>query len=439
MTALSAWLLGVVGEQAAAALIIIGWLTVVEVGCTPGANLGNALVRNFFATFVCSLVLSTVGFGLMCGDNPSGWCGTNRFFFVPLIEKVEPMDWDDFDPANAEHVAIWNAVTRQEMFPFGILLGSMSMVIGHRVLLGRVGWRGVGLLWTMVSGLTLPLAVCWCCFPNYDRRGWLAQLGFVCPEWGLFLVGGCVILAGALILPSRPEATSRCRGLVSRECHPVVVGLALGLFWIYVMVVGPCVVLRETLTGTPVDQESVGVVVGAVVAVLTAGVGSLIWLRRLHIPLIAAGYLASFLAMIIASIEVYGVHPNWQVASILAVVVSGLVVGTTWMLACFGIEDPAGSVAIFGVAGACGLLAAAFVPRTLAGAAAATPSSSATIQLLGVSVLVVWTMLTSGVVFWIIRWRLLLKTGGADAALEGGARSGEEGPEDRQERVEDEQ
>ena len=47
VTALAAWLLGTVGEEAAAVLVIIAWLTVVEVGCTPHANLGNALVRNF--------------------------------------------------------------------------------------------------------------------------------------------------------------------------------------------------------------------------------------------------------------------------------------------------------------------------------------------------------------------------------------------------------
>jgi ammonium transporter, Amt family len=420
VTALTAWLLGVVGEWAAIVLLIIAWLTVVEVGCTPRANLGNALVRNFFATFVCSLVFGAVGFGLMCGDNPTGWCGTSRFLFDPLINSVEPMDWDDFDYSNPRHRAIWNAVTRQEMFPVGILLCSMGMAIGHRVLLGRAGRMGFVLLWAMVGGLTLPLAACWCCFDHYDTpMGWLKQLGFACPEPGLLLLGGCVVLAGVLILPSRQKAEYCCRGLVSPECHQVLVGLALGFFWIYIMVVGPCVILWETLTGKPIDQESVGVVAGAVVAVLTAGVGSLIWFRRLHLPMIAAGYLASFLAMMIASIGVSGVHPNWQVASMFAVVVSGLVVGTTWMFERFGLEDPAGSVAIFGVGGVCGLLAGPFLPTTAAGAtAAAIPKSSLPLQLLGVAVLVTWTMLASGVVFWIIRWRLLLKTGEADAEKE---------------------
>ena len=32
----------------------------------------------------------------------------------------------------------------------------------------------------------------------------------------------------------------------------------------------------------------------------------------------------------------------------------------------------------------------------------------------GVAVLVAWTMLTSGVVFWIVRWKLMLKTGEAE-------------------------
>ena len=90
VTALAACLLGVVGEKAAAVLIVIAWLTVIEVGCTPGANLGRSLVRNFFATSVCSLIFGAVGFGLMCGDNPTGWCGTNRFLFDPVVKRVFP-------------------------------------------------------------------------------------------------------------------------------------------------------------------------------------------------------------------------------------------------------------------------------------------------------------------------------------------------------------
>ena len=411
VTALSAWLLGVVGVQAAAVLIIIAWLTVIEVGCTPGANLGNALVRNFLATFVCSLVLSAVGFGLMCGDNPTGWWGTNRFFFAPLIEKAEPMDWADFDPVNPEHVARWRAYGRQITFSFGILLGSMCMVIGHRVLLGRTGWRGFALLWATLGGVTVPLAICWSCSEDFNMPlGWLKRLGCECTEWGLFLVGGCVVLAGVLILPSRRRAKDCCRGLVSPECHQVVVGLVLGIAWIYLMIMGSCVILWTVLTGKPIDQEGVSVVAGAVVAALTAGVGSLVWLRRLSIPLIAAGHLASFLAMNIVIFPPDSLFFDWQVASIFAVVVSSLVVGTTWAFERLGLEDPAGSVAIFGIGGACGLLAGPFLPKTLGGAAA-TPSSSLTLQLLGVTVVVAWTMLTSGLVFGIIRWKLLIENG----------------------------
>ena len=327
------------------------------------------------------------------------------------------MDWDDFDYSNPRHVAIWQADHRQGMFSLGILLCSIGMVIGHRVLLGRAKRMGFMLLWATVSGLTLPLAVCWCCFDDFGTPlGWLKRLGFSCPESGLLLVGGCVVLAGVLILPSRREAKNCCRGLVSPECHQVMVGIALGIVWIIAVVVEPYVILWTTLSGKPVAPEDVGMVVGAVVAVLTVGVGSRIWLRRLNIPLIAAAYLATYIATGIGVLGVENVSLDWRVASILAVVVSGLVVGTTWMFERFGIEDPAGSVAIFGVAGACGLLAGPFLPTTLAGAAeAATSKSSLTLQLLGVAVVVAWTMLTSGVVFWIIRWRLLLKTGDADA------------------------
>jgi hypothetical protein len=272
------------------------------------------------------------------------------------------------------------------------------------------------LLWAMISGITLPLAVCWCSGDDFGiPTGWLNGLGFVCPAWVLFCVGGCVVLGGVLVLPSWTEAENCCRGLVSPECHQVLVGVALGIAGICWLIVGPCVILWKALSGEPTDAEVVGVVAGTVAAVLTAGAGSLMWLRRTSLPLIGAACMAHFLAMTIVLSAGSDAAFNWQVNSILAVVVSGLVVGTTWFCERFGREDPAGSVALFGVAGVCGLAALPLLPTTLGGpTVAGTHQSLLTFQLVGAAIVVAWTVLTSGVVFCIIRWKLLLKTGEAE-------------------------
>ncbi len=92
LTALVAWLCGWAGSSGIPILVALAALALIEGGCTQGTNLLGVLVRNLFAYFVVSLVFALVGFGLMRGENPTGWFGTTLFLYSPLDLEKSPTE-----------------------------------------------------------------------------------------------------------------------------------------------------------------------------------------------------------------------------------------------------------------------------------------------------------------------------------------------------------
>ncbi len=426
VTSLLAWFLGLMGAMGIGLVALIGWLTLTEAACTPRANLLNTLVRNLFAGFVCSLFVGVVGFGLMCGRNPADWCGTDGFLFSPLTGE-KPMDLEGvgrsrpFRPGSMAKSAV---LTQRNRLLWSIIVCSMAVVIAQRLLVGRAGIRAYVLLWIFLSTITIPILGRWShthwtngqsCFVDH----FLLCPGEVSPE--LLVAGGWIVLAGIPVLGRKPSTKMYCRGLMSAECHGVLLRIGLGLPLVFVVLLGWNVAVFP-LVGQPMPRNELAVVAAIVSGVVAAGVSSLVWQRRLHIPLMLAGGTAATLAIMIAVATVEGhylgsIHPGLASATAIGVVTGALVVGATWTFERMGWEDPAGSVAIFGVGGTVGLIALPLLPESiLAGVLWGRPEPSITGQLLDVAFLLTWTLLTSGAVFWAIRRKMLLKTGEPDVA-----------------------
>lgn len=408
LLALTAWMIGWSGGLGIAAFVALGCLALVEAGCTPGARVLDVLNRVLLAFFVSSLAYGAVGFGLMYGENPTGWFGTDQFLFAPLRAKVDrveapnPVRWGNLSPQERADMEIKG---RRQNLHLGTLFCAVAAVLAHRVLIGRARTAGYILLWAAISGVIVPLAGCWAGshytpFHDTSSPGWLTAAGFENVEFfTVFTVGGWAALAGASIFRNQSTPRERCRGLASPECHRVLTAGGLLPLWLFTVISGTIAVALAPGLGS-----ATGILASLAGGTAAAGLGGLVCLRRLNDPLTIAGGWAGLVAALLGVRLIYSPVP----AAFVGAIAGALVVLTAWLSEKQATKDPAGTIAIFGLASALGILVMAFISNPAAPRPGAWVYSFQPVQLLGLAVLFAWTTLASGMVYWVIRLRLML-------------------------------
>ena len=409
LTALTAWMFGLIGVGGIFAFFMLACMALVEAGCTQGANVLRVFVRNLFAFFVCSLVFGAVGFGVMYGSSPMRLLETDQFLFAPLFTSVEPLSFEEYDPSNVEHRARMRAADLRGAFCGGIIVCAIAVCIAHRVLARRARLGGYLLFWIVVSGLIYPVLGSWTWQDPVVAKeaGWLMAIGFAhpfsLPLLAALSVAGWAPLAGALVLKSRSDPEDRRLGLVSSHCHHVLVSLGLGLPWL--VIVGLSFLLWVT-TRALGPQRAVDAYVGlaftaaGVVGLAAALASSLIWRKRFHLPLELSGGFGGLLAVMSGDMLM---GPVWAV--VVGLVAGGLVVLATWVFEMLRVDDAGGAVAVFGACSAWGTLNLPLFParQAVGGTTFILCGGSLPLQLLGVAVCFVWVFLFSAAVLLLIR------------------------------------
>lgn len=314
-----------VAVAAAMVFLMQAGFAMLETGMVRAKNAVNVMMKNYMDLCVGSLLFWLLGYGLMFGNNPTGWYGTN------LFGLSSAPDWD------------YTIIFFQTMFAATaatIVSGAMAERTNYiAYLLGTLG----------ITGFIYPVFGSWV----WNDNGWLAQMGFIdfAGSTVVHSVGGWCALAAIMLLGPRLGRFSEKgepRNLPGHNLGFVAIGGFLLWFGWFGFNGGSTLAVGENI-GHILLNTHLAACAGAVAALLTS-----MLLRR-------------------GALMTYGV--NGSIAGLVAItagcasmqvpyaVLTGLVGGA---LSVFGalllerlrLDDVVGAVTVHGICGVWGTLAA---------------------------------------------------------------------------------
>ncbi len=168
-----AWLV----TASALVLLMQAGFALLESGMSRAKNALNVVMKNYMDVCLGTLVFWALGYGLMFGDNPSGWLGISQF---------APSDADAWT---------WGVILFQIMF------AATAATIASGAMAERTRYNAYLVGAVAITGFIYPVFGSWV----WNDNGWLAQLGFIdfAGSTVVHSVGAWCALAGILVLGPR--------------------------------------------------------------------------------------------------------------------------------------------------------------------------------------------------------------------------------------------
>ncbi|WP_019385196.1 ammonium transporter [Acinetobacter venetianus] len=153
----------------------------IESGSVRSKNTVNVLMKNYMDMCIGGLVFWLFGFGVMFGLNQTGWVGLSHFM---------PDALDDWH---------WNLLFFQMMF------AATATTIASGAMAERIHFMAYVVSAIIVSGVIYPIFGSWAWGGLFGGDGWLKALGFIdfAGSTVVHSIGGWVALAGIIILGPR--------------------------------------------------------------------------------------------------------------------------------------------------------------------------------------------------------------------------------------------
>ncbi len=157
--------------------IMQGGFALLESGMVRSKNTVNVLMKNYIDLCVVMVVYWIVGYGLMWGENPSGFYGTTLFLY------------NGTDPETLINVF------------YQIMFAATAVTIISGALAERINFVAYIFISIFISGLIYPIFGSWA----WSETGWLKEAGFVdfAGSTVVHSTGGWCAFAAAIILGPR--------------------------------------------------------------------------------------------------------------------------------------------------------------------------------------------------------------------------------------------
>lgn len=148
-----------------------------EAGMVRAKNAVNVMMKNYIDLCVGTLLFWLVGYGLMFGDNPSGFYGTN------LFGLSSAPDWD------------------YTLIFFQIMFAATAATIVSGAMAERTNYIAYLIGTCGITAIIYPIFGSWA----WNEHGWLKQMGFIdfAGSTVVHSVGGWCALAAVLLLGPR--------------------------------------------------------------------------------------------------------------------------------------------------------------------------------------------------------------------------------------------
>jgi Amt family ammonium transporter len=354
-----------VAVSAALVFLMQAGFAMLESGMCRSKNAVNVIMKNFTDVSTGVLIYWLVGFGLMFGNNESGWLGLSLF---------APGGLSSGDAVFLVFQAMFAATAAT------IVSGAVAerMKFGSYVLIAIV-----------ISGFIYPVAGSWVWGGIQNGTGWLAQYGFHDFAGGTVVhaLGGWCALAAIVVLGPRRGRFTRSGVVRSVPGHNLtLVAIGVFLLWFgWFGFNGGSVIDDFSLLGRVLLNTQLGASAGVV--------GALLWMMVFRQPILMTHTLNGALGGLVS------MTAGADVLAPLSAVAVGLVAGTivVWgwnLLLRFGYDDVVGAVPVHAFCGVWGTIALAVLPGTVAFSV-----EYLLVQVIGAAAIMVWGFGISWVVF----------------------------------------
>ncbi len=371
-----------------------------EAGFVRSKNVANILMKNILDVSAGALAFWAVGWGLaygFSGDATNGFVGTGHFFLVGFD------DW-----------ASW-------IFQFAFAATAATIVSG--AMAERTAFRAYLFYSVFITAIIYPVVVHWA----WDGNGWLSAFasnpigtnGYLdfAGSGVVHMVGGFAGLMGAIIVGPRIGKYGKDGSINPIPGHSISLA-ALGVFILWFGWYGFNPGSTLGLTGG-FAALAAKVAVNTTLAAGASAVGCAFLSRtRVHnfdIGLTLNGALGGLVAITAPC----AVVDPWA-AVVIGFIAAPIVILGTEGLDRLKIDDPVGAVAVHGFNGVWGVLAVglfasksgiaeAYVASDSYGLLLGGGAEQLGIQALGVAAIAGWTMVTSGIMFLIIKYTIGLR------------------------------
>ena len=350
----------------------------VETGFTRSKNAVNIIMKNFMDVSAGVLVFFVIGFGLMFGTSTTGWFGTDGFFLAGIE-----------DP--------WSFA----FFVFQAVFAATAATIVSGAVAERTKFTGYLVFSILITGVIYPVFGSWAWGSLYNGDGWLEGLGFIdfAGSTVVHSIGGWAALAGAIVVGPRADkydAEGKPRHLAGHSMP--LAGLGVFILWF-------------GWFGFNAGSTTAGTTDIALIALntfLAAGAGAVAamlvtWIRsgKPDAPMTMNGVLGGLVGITAGCANLV---PGFAI-------LTGLIAGIIVVYATLAIEkrvdDPVGAIAVHGVCGAWGTLAAG-----LFNAGDMFNGGIIAVQLIGIGAAFLWTFPLSFGVFYLIKRTIGLRVNG---------------------------
>lgn len=348
----------------------------VETGFTRAKNAGNIIMKNLMDFCIGTVVFTLLGFGLLCGEDALG-----GFIGMPTLGI-----FTDF-----EHFPWHN-------FVFNLVFCATTATIVSGAMAERTKFSTYCIYSAVISLVIYPIEAHW-----VWGGGWLAQLGFVdfAGSAAIHMVGGISALVGAWMLGPRIGKFDKEGKPKAILGHSMTLG-ALGVFILWFGWYG----FNGAAAG---DADFLGqIFLTTTIAPAVATVTTMLytWLRhgKPDVSMCLNGSLAGLVGVTAPCADVDALG-----AACIGVVSGLLVCFGVWLLDYkLKIDDPVGAVAVHMMNGiwgtiAVGLFATGKGQDGITGLFYGGGFEQLGIQLLGFVTIAAWTVVTVGLLFFILK------------------------------------
>ncbi|MCW9708933.1 ammonium transporter [Fodinibius salsisoli] len=358
-----------------------------ETGFTRSKNAVNIIMKNFLDVGAGGLAFFVVGFGLMFGTTAGGWIGTDGFFLSGIEGQEQTWTW--------------------AFFLFQAVFAATAATIVSGAVAERTKFTGYLIFSIAITAVIYPIFGSWAWGSLFNGDGWLEGLGFIdfAGSTVVHSIGGWAALAGALVVGPRV-------GKYDDEGNPRHIpghSLPLAALGVFILWFGW---FGFNAGSTTTGNTSIALI--AMNTFLAAGAGAtaamvLTWLQfgKPDAPMTLNGVLGGLVAITAGCANL---TPGMAI-------IAGAIAGIIVVYATEGIDkfvdDPVGAIAVHGVCGAWGTLAAGLFDATngLFGTGAFDPSIIG-VQLIGIGAAFLWTFPISYALFSFISSTVGLRVNG---------------------------
>ncbi len=295
-----------------------------ESGMSRTKNSVNVLMKNYIDLCIGTLVFWMFGYGVMFGDNPSGWYGTSDFF----LSGASELDYS--------------------LLMFQTMFAATAVTIASGAMAERTRFSAYLLLSILVTGIIYPVYGSW-----VWGGGWLAERGFIdfAGSTVVHSIGGWCALAGVIVLgPRLGRFGSGGKPAYIAGHHLPQVALGGFVLWLGWFGFNGGSTTAASLSIGPINLNTH-------LAAAAGVVGIIILSMILRIPLLLTNTVNGALGGLVAiTAGCATMEPGYAI--ITGLVAGAFVIGGTALLALLRLDDVVGAIPVHGFCGAWGTLAA---------------------------------------------------------------------------------